>query len=68
MAMGQGNGLKRTLIFFLICSNGRAKLCDFGFARNLGVHTLVLTSIKVEARAQTIGLTSIKVRKVEHRP
>ena len=25
---------------------GRAKLCDFGFARNLGLDTLVLTSIK----------------------
>ena len=32
----------------LLDSDGRAKLCDFGFARNLGLNTFVLTSIKVE--------------------
>ena len=26
--------------------SGKAKLADFGFARNLGMNTLVLTSIK----------------------
>ena len=31
----------------LLDSEGRAKLCDFGFARNLGLNTFVLTSIKV---------------------
>ena len=31
----------------LLDSDGRAKLCDFGFARNLGLNTFVLTSIKV---------------------
>ena len=31
----------------LLDSSGRAKLCDFGFARNLGLNTFVLTSIKV---------------------
>ena len=30
----------------LLNAEGRAKLCDFGFARNLGVNTFVLTSIK----------------------
>ena len=30
----------------LIDSNGAAKLCDFGFARNLTINTYVLTSIK----------------------
>ena len=32
----------------LLDSEGRAKLCDFGFARNLGINTFVLTSIKVK--------------------
>ena len=32
----------------LLDSDGRAKLCDFGFARNLGLNTFVLTSIKVK--------------------
>ena len=31
----------------LLDNDGRAKLCDFGFARNLGLNTFVLTSIKV---------------------
>ena len=30
----------------LIDANGVAKLCDFGFARNLTINTFVLTSIK----------------------
>ena len=30
----------------LLDSSGKAKLCDFGFARNLGLNTFVLTSIK----------------------
>jgi len=30
----------------LLDHNGKAKLCDFGFARNLGMNTFVLTSIK----------------------
>ncbi|XP_040566534.1 uncharacterized protein [Lepeophtheirus salmonis] len=30
----------------LITKSGKAKLCDFGFARNLGLNTFVLTSIK----------------------
>ena len=30
----------------LLDTDGRAKLCDFGFARNLGINTFVLTSIK----------------------
>lgn len=30
----------------LVDSNGRVKLCDFGFARNLSMNTHVLTSIK----------------------
>ena len=29
----------------LLNAEGRAKLCDFGFARNLGLNTFVLTSI-----------------------
>jgi fused-like protein len=29
-----------------IDENDVAKLCDFGFARNLGIDTFVLTSIK----------------------
>lgn len=33
----------------LIGADGRAKLCDFGFARNLGNNTHVLTSIKAGA-------------------
>lgn len=31
----------------LIGSDGVIKLCDFGFARAMGVNTIVLTSIKV---------------------
>ncbi|QQP42470.1 Uncharacterized protein FKW44_017153, partial [Caligus rogercresseyi] len=30
----------------LLSETGTAKLCDFGFARNLGLNTFVLTSIK----------------------
>jgi fused-like protein len=30
----------------LIGSNGRVKLCDFGFARAMSTNTIVLTSIK----------------------
>ena len=32
--------------FRQIDENDVAKLCDFGFARNLGIDTFVLTSIK----------------------
>uniref|UniRef100_A0A1I8JPS7 non-specific serine/threonine protein kinase n=1 Tax=Macrostomum lignano TaxID=282301 RepID=A0A1I8JPS7_9PLAT len=28
------------------CNNGAVKLCDFGFARSMGINTMVLTSIK----------------------
>ena len=31
----------------LLDADGRAKLCDFGFARSLAADTLVCTSIKV---------------------
>ena len=45
------------------CNQGRAKLCDFGFARNLGLNTFVLTSIKASiidnhASKQLIEYTS----------
>ncbi len=32
-------------MFFCVLS-GRAKLCDFGFARHMAEQTLVLTSVK----------------------
>ena len=37
----------------LVDADGRAKLCDFGFARSLAADTLVCTSIKVGTRMDT---------------
>jgi serine/threonine protein kinase len=44
-------------------SEGRAKLCDFGFARNLGINTFVLTSIKASTFTSIVPTFSCRIRK-----